>query len=65
MTITVAYYRPIIWSAVSIITAKTQLPVRAGLDMDVINDIDVSAFNSEFLQQRLHPERQNIIHRLI
>lgn len=41
---------------------KMQLPVRAGLDMDVINDIDVSAVDSEFLQQRLHPAGQIITH---
>lgn len=31
------------------------LLVRAGWDIDVINDIDVTAADSEFLQQRLHP----------
>lgn len=41
---------------------KMQLPVRARLDMDVINNIDVSAVDSEFLQQRLHPAGQMITH---
>lgn len=36
------------------------LPVRAGRDMDIINDIDVSAVDSEFMQQRLHPAGQTI-----
>lgn len=39
-----------------------QLPVRAGFDMDVINDIDVSAVNSEFLQQGRHPARMIMTH---
>lgn len=39
---------------------KMHLPVRAGRDMDIINDIDVSAVDSEFLQQRLHPAGQTI-----
>lgn len=37
-----------------------QLPVRAGWDIDVINDIDVTAVDSEFLQQRRHPAGQII-----
>lgn len=39
---------------------KMHLPVRAGWDMDIINDIDVSAVDSEFLQQRLHPAGQMV-----
>lgn len=55
------YYCCTIWSAVTIITEdKKQLPVRGRLDMDVINDIDVTALNSEFMQQRLHPARHVI-----
>lgn len=41
---------------------KMQSPVRARLDMDVINDIDVSAVDSEFLQHQLHPAGQMITH---
>lgn len=38
------------------------LPVRTGWDMNVIDDIDVIALDSEFLQQRLHPKKQTSTH---
>lgn len=35
-----------------------QLPFRAGCNVKVIDDIDVIALDSEFLQQQLHPAGQ-------
>lgn len=49
------YYYCTIWLALTFVTLKDLLPVVAGVDVDVINDINVAAVNSEFLQQGLHP----------